>query len=68
MNIRIIPYYKDNFCYLFKAISAHTYTLVDPGDSKGILEHVVNNKWIIDKIFLTHKHWDHIGDFEDFFV
>lgn len=69
MNIRVIPYYKDNFCYLFRALSSQSqkYTIVDPGDSKTIFGHIVNNKWIIDRILLTHKHWDHIGDFEQFY-
>ncbi len=36
--------------------------LVDPGDEAGrILDKVNQEEWIIEKILLTHGHFDHIG-------
>ena len=66
MNLRAIQYYQDNFCYLFKAIGSQYYTVVDPGHSSAILKLIAANKWVVDRVFLTHKHWDHIGDFAQF--
>jgi hydroxyacylglutathione hydrolase len=67
MIVRPIRYFKDNFCYLLRTAQDTSYTLVDPGAGKFILQQIVENDWMIDNIILTHKHSDHIGKFEDFY-
>lgn len=36
--------------------------LIDPGDeAERILAKIIEEKWVIEKIILTHGHFDHIG-------
>ncbi|MDF2612840.1 MAG: fold metallo-hydrolase [Clostridia bacterium] len=39
--------------------------LVDPGDeAERILSEIMSHRWVIEKIILTHGHFDHIGAVE----
>ena len=41
--------------------------LIDPGaQGKDLAEHCRNQGWIIERILLTHGHFDHIGGIADF--
>lgn len=49
-------------CYFY--IDAHTGTgfVIDPGAQAGrIYDTIVSNGWTIEKILLTHGHFDHFG-------
>ncbi|MDE6669631.1 MAG: MBL fold metallo-hydrolase [Muribaculaceae bacterium] len=49
-------------CYFY--IDAHTKTgfLIDPGAQAGLIyDTIVRNGWQIEKILLTHGHFDHLG-------
>ncbi|MDE5795958.1 MAG: MBL fold metallo-hydrolase [Muribaculaceae bacterium] len=49
-------------CYFY--IDAHTKTgfLIDPGAQAGLIyDTIVRNGWHIEKILLTHGHFDHLG-------
>ena len=66
MLVRPIRYFADNYCYLLKTKNDTHHTIVDPGDTDFILDQIRSNNWTIDNILLTHRHWDHIGDFPKF--
>ncbi len=66
MILKPIRYFQDNYCYLFKGITDACYSLVDPGETDFIFSRIVENSWRVDKIFLTHRHHDHIGDLPRF--
>lgn len=68
MIVRPIRYFEDNFCYLIRHLKDKAFTIVDPGDSKLILNMIKENKWNVERVLLTHKHWDHVGDFEKFYA
>lgn len=49
-------------CYFY--IDSHTKTgfIIDPGAQAGLIyDTVVRNGWHIEKILLTHDHFDHMG-------
>lgn len=49
-------------CYLLGCEETGTAALIDPGaDSKTILEEIALGGWRLEKIILTHAHYDHFG-------
>ena len=67
MLIKTIPLQdmiETNAYFYIDEISKHGF-LIDPGAQPEILISLINkNKWIIEKILLTHSHFDHIGAVE----
>jgi hydroxyacylglutathione hydrolase len=63
MRVTPILLFEDNFSYLIQGSKAENCILVDPAESKKIIDHLENFPDLrISHIFLTHKHWDHVGD------
>ena len=42
--------------------------LIDPGaEANTLINEIRNNNWVIEKILLTHGHFDHIGAVDQLF-
>ena len=59
MHIFHIPAYTDNYIWVIK--KGNNVSLIDPGDSKPVLEVLDNNELILQDILITHHHFDHTG-------
>lgn len=60
-EIQVQGVFAEN-CYVF--IDDHTKSgfLIDPGAQAGVIyDAIVRNGWTIEKILLTHGHFDHLG-------
>ena len=65
MNITRIPAFTDNYFWLLSSENNHFATIVDPGDSKPVLDTLKNEHLILESILVTHHHNDHIGGISD---
>jgi len=55
----------DNLAYLVGDDDAKVCAVVDPGwDARSIIDAAEGNGWRIDKVLLTHTHFDHVGALE----
>lgn len=63
MKIHPIPLLSDNYAYLIHGANPQEALLVDPSESKPIIDNLTKNFPTVNitKILLTHKHWDHTG-------
>ena len=61
MNITRIPAFTDNYFWLLSNKNNHFATIVDPGDSKPVLNTLQNEHLILESILVTHHHNDHVG-------
>lgn len=49
-------------CYVLASTTTRLAAVIDPSwDGRAILEKVTDNGWTVDKILLTHAHFDHVG-------
>lgn len=67
MQVVPLRYHDDNYCYFVKHKVDSGYSVVDPGDSERIANFIIENNIKIDRILITHKHWDHIGEIDWFY-
>ena len=59
--------YDKNLCYLIWCESTRVAAIVDPSvEINLILEHIDSNKLKLDKLIITHSHFDHIKYLDDF--
>ena len=61
MKIEIIPCLKDNYAYLIIDQSKKNACVVDPSESKPIIEYLDKNQINLKFILNTHHHYDHVG-------
>ena len=61
MQITPIPCLNDNYAYIINDQKTRTVSVVDPSDSKPIIQYLKKNKLNLNFIFNTHHHFDHIG-------
>ena len=61
MKIEIIPCLKDNYSYLLIDEKEKIACVVDPSESKPIIEYLENHKINLKFILNTHHHHDHVG-------
>ena len=61
MKIEIINCLKDNYSYLIIDETNQYACVIDPSDSKPIINFVENNNIKLKYILNTHHHYDHIG-------
>ena len=53
--------FTDNYFWLLSSKNNHFATIVDPGDSKPVLNTLQNEQLILESILVTHHHNDHVG-------
>jgi hydroxyacylglutathione hydrolase len=63
LEIVTIPCLQDNYAYLIKGPSA--VTLIDAPDAAPILAELTTRGWTLDRILITHHHWDHVDGLAD---
>ena len=63
MKIFHIPAFTDNYIWCIQKNSK--LAVVDPGDSKELLNLIKDNDLILEHILITHHHFDHTGGLED---
>ncbi len=61
MDIKIISCLKDNYSYLIIDNTNNTACVVDPSESKPIIDFVEQKNINLQYILITHHHFDHIG-------
>ena len=61
MKIEIIKCLKDNYSYLIIDEIKNNACVVDPSESKPIIDFIENNKINLKYILNTHHHYDHVG-------
>ena len=65
MRIEIVPCLKDNYSYLIIDDSNNSACVVDPSESKPILNFLNNKNIKLKYILNTHHHFDHVGGNKD---
>ena len=63
MKIFHIPAFTDNYIWCIQ--ENNKLAVVDPGDSKELLNLIKDNDLILEDILITHHHFDHTGGLED---
>ena len=61
MNVEIIRCLQDNYSYLIIDKKTNLACVVDPSESKPIIEYLDKHKIKLIYILNTHHHYDHIG-------
>ena len=61
MIVEIISCLRDNYSYLIIDESNNEACVIDPGESKPIINFIENSKIILKYILITHHHYDHVG-------
>ena len=61
MEVKIIPCLKDNYSYLIFNENNKIACVIDPSESKPIIEAIEKNKVKLKYILNTHHHYDHVG-------
>ena len=61
MKIEIIKCLKDNYAYLIIDEKKNCACVVDPSESKPIIEYLDKKKINLKFILNTHHHFDHVG-------
>ena len=61
MDIHIIPCLKDNYTYIVENKKTKNVCVVDPSESKPVINFLKTNKLNLKYILNTHHHADHIG-------
>lgn len=61
MKIISLPVLQDNYIHIICNESQKNAIVVDPAEAQPVLEFLAKNQLTLDKIFITHHHFDHIG-------
>ena len=61
MNVEIIKCLKDNYSYLVIDEKNQSACVIDPSESKPIINFIEKNKIHLKFILNTHHHYDHVG-------
>lgn len=67
MKIIPIPLFADNYSYIILNEKNLKAALVDPAEAEEIWKVLLKDfsEYTVTSILLTHKHWDHAGNFRD---
>ena len=65
MKIQIIKCLQDNYSYLIIDETNQNACVVDPSESKPVIDFVENNNINLKYILNTHHHFDHVGGNEE---
>lgn len=64
-EVPVKGYFAENCFFYIDDQTKHGF-IIDPGaQARGLLSLIRKNGWIIEKILLTHGHFDHIGAVEE---
>jgi len=59
--------YDNNFCYVLSCKETRTAAIIDPSvEINPVIEYIDSNDLVLDKILITHTHYDHIHYLDDF--
>ena len=61
MKIEIIKCLQDNYAYIVIDETSRLAIVVDPSESKPIIDYIEKNKLNLKFILNTHHHFDHVG-------
>jgi hydroxyacylglutathione hydrolase len=61
LEIVTIPCLDDNYAFLAHDPKSGETALVDVPEARPILDELDRRGWELDKILITHHHWDHVG-------
>ena len=61
MKIEIIKCLQDNYSYLVIDETSNLAIVIDPSESKPIIDYIEKNKLNLKFILNTHHHFDHVG-------
>ena len=61
MKIKIIKCLQDNYSYLVIDETSNLAIVIDPSESKPIIDYIEKNKLNLKFILNTHHHFDHVG-------
>ena len=61
MKIKIIKCLQDNYAYIVIDKTNNLSIVIDPSESKPIIDYVEKNKLNLKFILNTHHHFDHVG-------
>ena len=61
--LEIIPLsaLKDNYIWLLKNQINRHIAIIDPSETKPVLERIEHENLVPIAILITHHHWDHVG-------
>lgn len=65
LQIVTVPCLSDNYAYLIRDTDTDQVAVVDVPEAAPILGALKDLKWSLDKILITHHHFDHIDGVED---
>ncbi|XP_030528060.1 hydroxyacylglutathione hydrolase 2, mitochondrial isoform X2 [Rhodamnia argentea] len=65
VQIELIPCLKDNFAYLLHDVDTGTVGVVDPSESRPIIDALSRKNRNLTYILNTHHHYDHTGGNEE---
>ena len=65
MRVEIISCLKDNYSYLIIDDNNNSACVIDPSESKPIIDYLENKNIKLNYILNTHHHYDHIGGNKD---
>ena len=61
MKIEIIKCLQDNYAYIVIDETSRLAIVVDPSETKPIIDYIEKNKLNLKFILNTHHHFDHVG-------
>lgn len=64
MIIHTLRALKDNFIYVLDDESGNC-AVIDPGEAKPVMDFLNERGLRLQKIFCTHRHWDHVDGVEE---
>ena len=59
IEIKIINQLSDNYCYVIYSNKNNKALIIDPAESKPIIEFLKKNNLILESLLITHHHSDH---------
>ncbi|CAH1645370.1 unnamed protein product [Spodoptera littoralis] len=65
MDVKILPALKDNYMYLLVDKATNEAAVVDPVETKTVLQAVHDHQLKLTTVLTTHHHWDHAGGNEE---
>lgn len=61
LTIDIVPALRDNYIYVLRDEETRHAAVVDPSETKPVVDFLKSHRLILTHIFITHHHPDHVG-------